>query len=39
MDDTDILDQYFFKGGEINEKGQEFLDNLKINVIAKFIAN
>ena len=30
MDGTDILDQYFFTGGEINEKGQEFLDKLKI---------
>jgi gliding motility-associated protein GldM len=29
MDGTDKLDQYFFTGGEINEKGQEFLDNLK----------
>ncbi|MCF6214128.1 MAG: gliding motility protein GldM [Flavobacteriaceae bacterium] len=30
MDGTDILDQYFFTGGEINQKGQEFLDNLKL---------
>jgi len=29
MDGSDKLDQYFFTGGGINEKGQEFLDNLK----------
>lgn len=29
MDGTDKLDQYFFTGGGISEKGQEFLDNLK----------
>ncbi len=30
MDGPDILDQYFFTGGEINEKGQEFLDHMKV---------
>ncbi|NQW36433.1 MAG: gliding motility protein GldM [Flavobacteriales bacterium] len=29
MDGTDVLDQYFFTGGNINDNGQEFLDHMK----------
>jgi len=29
MDGTDIVDQYFFTGGDINKNGQAFLTNMK----------